>query len=69
LPGEDAPPLVGEVRDESDTLTGYWVQQIGFVERSVVEAPGFDPVALASEYKDAQKTREGQRRITGTPEK
>jgi hypothetical protein len=38
------------VIDDAGRITGYWIPSYGFVERSVVEDPGFDPDAFAAEH-------------------
>jgi hypothetical protein len=66
LDGEPAPPDVGPVLGEHGRTTGYWVQEVGFVERNVVEQPGFDADVPRAEYEAASWTREGQASVTGT---
>jgi hypothetical protein len=70
IPGEEpAPPSISPVTDDAGDTTGYWVKEVGFVERWVVEAPGFDLDALLRENVEARRTSDGQRRISGTPRK
>jgi hypothetical protein len=44
-PGNTPVPVI----DDEGRITGYWIPSYGFVERSVVEAPGFDPDAFAAD--------------------
>jgi hypothetical protein len=37
------------VIDDNGNTTGYWIPTYGFVERSVVEVPGFDPDAFTAQ--------------------
>ncbi len=37
------------VLSDDGRINGYWIPTYGFVERSVVEVPGFDPDAFAAE--------------------
>jgi hypothetical protein len=69
MPGDEPPPRVGPVVDANGTTTGYWVREVGFVERRIVEASDFDVDKLIADWQAAELSEAAQRRVTGTAKK